>query len=51
MEQLQSGRGVPFVVFKLRPLGTKSGQFWFGVCADKREKKRFLYGKLKRCIC
>ena len=24
MEQLQSGRGVPFVIFELRPLATKS---------------------------
>ena len=37
MEQLQSGRGVLFVIFELRSLATKSKKMtvWFGVCADK----------------
>ena len=48
MEQSQSGRGVPFVIFELRPLATKSEKMTvrFGVCADEVEKKRFLYCKL-----
>ena len=46
MEQLQSGRGVPSVIFELRPLATKSDRMtvWFGVCADEGEKERYFFG-------
>ena len=43
MEQLQSERGVPFVIFELRPLATKSEKLQFGLVFVLMKGKRNVF--------
>ena len=43
MEQLQSGRGVPFVIFELRPLAMKSEKLQFGLVVLLMKGKRNVF--------
>ena len=47
MEQLQSGRGVLFVIFELRPLATKSEKWQFGLVFVLMKGKRYVFFVLK----
>ena len=42
-EQLQNGRGVPFVIFELRPLATKSEKWQFGLVFVLMKGKRNVF--------
>ena len=43
MEQLQSGRGVPFVIFQLRPLAMKNKKWQFGLVFLLMKGKRNVF--------